>query len=103
MKNFETLSDEELIVRMRENGDTDEIAEYLLDKYKPLVRKKARAMYLVGGETDDLIQEGCWDFLRRCGILIPPGKSLSHPLQDFVSNGSCTMRSKAPTDRSTSR
>ena len=58
MKNFETLSDEELIVRMRENGDTDEIAEYLLDKYKPLVRKKARAMYLVGGETDDLIQEG---------------------------------------------
>ena len=58
MKNFVTLSDEELIVRMRENGDTDEIAEYLLDKYKPLVRKKARAMYLVGGETDDLIQEG---------------------------------------------
>lgn len=58
MKNFETLSDEELIAQMRENDTADAIAEYLLDKYKPLVRKKARAMYLVGGETDDLIQEG---------------------------------------------
>ena len=29
-----------------------------MEKYKGLVRKKARAMYLIGGDTDDLIQEG---------------------------------------------
>ena len=32
--------------------------DYVLDKYKPLVRKKANAMFLIGGDTDDLIQEG---------------------------------------------
>ena len=32
--------------------------DYLMDKYKNLVRKEAKAMYLLGGENDDLIQEG---------------------------------------------
>ena len=32
--------------------------DYILDKYKPLVRKKANAVFLIGGENDDLIQEG---------------------------------------------
>ena len=32
--------------------------DYMLEKYKPLVRKCANAMYLIGGETEDLIQEG---------------------------------------------
>ena len=50
------FTDEQLIERLR-SGET-QIMEYILDKYKPLVRKKANAMYLIGGETDDLIQEG---------------------------------------------
>jgi RNA polymerase sporulation-specific sigma factor len=29
-----------------------------LEKYKPLVRRCTNAMYLIGGETEDLIQEG---------------------------------------------
>ena len=29
-----------------------------MDKYKNLVRKRANAMFLIGGETEDLIQEG---------------------------------------------
>lgn len=32
--------------------------DYLLEKYKYLVRKKANALFLLGGDTDDLIQEG---------------------------------------------
>ena len=32
--------------------------EELLKKYSGLVRKKARGFFLVGGETEDLIQEG---------------------------------------------
>lgn len=39
-------------------GRKEEIQDYILDKYKPLVRKRANAMYLIGGDTDDLIQEG---------------------------------------------
>ena len=50
------FTDEQLIERLR-SGET-QIMEYILDKYKPLVRKKANEMYLIGGETDDLIQEG---------------------------------------------
>lgn len=38
-------------------GDTA-IMDYLLEKYKPMVKKKAKAMYLLGGDSDDLIQEG---------------------------------------------
>lgn len=51
-----TYSDEELIQRIRE-GEPG-IMEYILNKYKPLVRKRANALYLIGGDTDDLIQEG---------------------------------------------
>lgn len=54
--NYTTYTDEELI-RMLRGGQTD-IADYIMEKYKPLVRKKTNAMYLIGGETDDLIQEG---------------------------------------------
>lgn len=49
-------SDEELIARLRDGQD--EIMDYLMDKYKHLVRKKAKVMFLIGGDTDDLIQEG---------------------------------------------
>ena len=35
-----------------------EITDYIMDKYKFLVKKKAKEMYLLGGENDDLIQEG---------------------------------------------
>lgn len=56
MDSYHDLTDEQLIVQLR-SGDT-KIMDYILDKYKPLVRKKANTMYLIGGETDDLIQEG---------------------------------------------
>ena len=39
-------------------GNKEEITDYILGKYKPLVRKRANALYLIGGDTDDLIQEG---------------------------------------------
>ena len=56
MENYQNLRDEELIEKLR-LGD-EKIMDFILDKYKPLVRKKANAMYLIGGDTDDLIQEG---------------------------------------------
>lgn len=56
VRDLENKTDEALIDMLR-SGDT-EIADYLMEKYKPLVRKKTNAMYLIGGETEDLIQEG---------------------------------------------
>ncbi|SDY66290.1 sigma-70 family RNA polymerase sigma factor [Lachnobacterium bovis] len=56
MKKYQFFSDEELILRYKK-GDND-VGEYVLNKYKPLVRKHANTMYLIGGETEDLIQEG---------------------------------------------
>lgn len=53
---YDRLSDEALLRQLRA-GDAA-IMDYVLDKYKPLVRKKTNAMFLIGGDTDDLIQEG---------------------------------------------
>lgn len=56
MNQYDNCTDEELITRLRsgENG----ISDYLMEKYKELVRKRANTLYLIGGEKDDLIQEG---------------------------------------------
>ena len=56
MAKYNRITDEQLIQRLR-TGEK-EIMDYLMEKYKNLVRKEANAMYLLGGENDDLIQEG---------------------------------------------
>ena len=55
-KDYKQYSDEELIVRLRDGEDS--ITEYLMNKYKNLVRSKAKSMYILGADGDDLIQEG---------------------------------------------
>ena len=56
MDKYQEFSDEQLLTKYR-NGE-DEVIDYLMTKYKPMVLKKVRTMYLLGGETEDLIQEG---------------------------------------------
>ena len=58
MHDYSNYTDEELIEMYRTCQENTAISDYLIEKYKNLVRKKARAMYLIGAETDDLIQEG---------------------------------------------
>lgn len=53
---YENISDEELIALIR--MDDRSAMDFLLDKYKNLVRKKAKTLYLIGGDREDLIQEG---------------------------------------------
>ena len=53
---FEKFSDEELCEKAK--GGDGEAENYLLNKYKNLVRAKAKTLYLLGGDRDDLIQEG---------------------------------------------
>lgn len=51
-----TYSDEELIGLYRDGND--EVMEFLLEKYKHLVRSKAKTMFILGGDDQDLLQEG---------------------------------------------
>ena len=56
MKKYENIPDEQLIRRLREGESA--IMDYIISKYKYLVIRAAKAIYLIGGENDDLIQEG---------------------------------------------
>ena len=55
-ENYVNCTDEELIDRLRD-GESD-ITDYLMDKYKNLVKSKAKAMFILGADNEDLIQEG---------------------------------------------
>ena len=56
MGKYEKIPDEQLIKKLRA-GERD-IMDFIMVKYKSMVRKKDRAMFLLGGENEDLIQEG---------------------------------------------
>jgi len=56
MKSYADFSDEELILMYRD-GDRS-VIEFIMEKYKGLVKSKAKSMYLLGADCDDLIQEG---------------------------------------------
>ncbi|MCI9045442.1 MAG: RNA polymerase sporulation sigma factor SigH [Peptococcaceae bacterium] len=56
LPDYESMTDEE-IVEIARVGDID-AQEYLINKYKNYVRAKARTYFLLGGDKEDLIQEG---------------------------------------------
>lgn len=53
---YSGMSDKE-IIELIQQKDHDAM-EFLLEKYKNVVRKKANTLFLIGGDKDDLIQEG---------------------------------------------
>ncbi len=56
LPDYEALTDEELIRRIRLNDPDAEDVLYL--RYKQVVRSKARTYFLVGADREDIIQEG---------------------------------------------
>lgn len=50
------LTDEQLLPMAQEGSET--AAEILIEKYKGFVRQKAKAYFIVGADSDDVIQEG---------------------------------------------
>lgn len=54
--NYRQYSDDELIDRLRRGEEP--IMDYICDKYKNLVRSKAKSMFILGADSEDLIQEG---------------------------------------------
>ena len=74
-KSYEEYRDEELIMMLREGQQ--EVVDFLMNKYKNLVRSRAKSMYILGADTEDLIQEGMiglfkairdYDFGRDAGF-----------------------------------
>ena len=54
--NYEELTDETL-VELSAGGDR-RATEFILGKYKNLVRSRAKAYFLAGADRDDIVQEG---------------------------------------------
>lgn len=52
---YQNMEDEQIAVRAKEDASA---MDYLLNKYNTVVKQETRTMYLLGGETEDLIQEG---------------------------------------------
>lgn len=48
---------DEAVVSLAQEGDVG-ATEYILDKYKSLVKARARAYFLIGADREDIIQEG---------------------------------------------
>ena len=61
MCRYAKCTDEELIARLR-SGEA-EISDYLMEKYKGFVRKKARTMFDTGG--NDRTFQGCPELSAR--------------------------------------
>lgn len=53
---YKDMLDEE-IVEIINKGDSGAL-EYLINKYNNLVKSKAKSYYLIGGDKEDIIQEG---------------------------------------------
>lgn len=58
MKQYDELTDEQIIARIRQGEDEAAMEECLIRRYKPLVKLLAKDLFLPGGEKEDLIQEG---------------------------------------------
>ncbi len=54
--NYNILTDEEMVKMAQEGSVTAE--EYLIKKYKDLVKKKSSTYFIMGGDKEDVIQEG---------------------------------------------
>ena len=56
MENREQMTDEQLLEKL--NAGESACMDVLIERYKRQVRNQARTLYLIGGDSDDLIQEG---------------------------------------------
>lgn len=63
--NYMNMSDEEIVASYH-NGDYEAV-DFLLERHKELVMQQTRALYLVGGDSQDLIQEGMIGLFKAVG------------------------------------
>ena len=95
---YAKYSDEELIVQLRDGDHA--ITDYIMEKYKNLVRSKAQSMYILGADREDLIQEGMiglfkairdYDtgrdasFFTFADLCVSAGRLKNAPLNSYIS------------------
>lgn len=56
IENFRMLADEEVLLMIEQGNNL--ALEFLIYKYKHLVRMRSQTYFLIGGEREDIIQEG---------------------------------------------
>ncbi|HCE78568.1 MAG TPA: RNA polymerase subunit sigma-70, partial [Lachnospiraceae bacterium] len=61
---------DDTLIRAYRDGDAD-AAEILMNRYKQLVRSTARELYLVGGDREDLLQEGMLGLFKAIRLYDP--------------------------------
>ena len=72
-QDYQKLSDEALCVQA---ASGDRLAEEtLVIRYNRLVRMCARPLFLAGGDSEDLIQEGMVGLLAAIRVYVPSKKS----------------------------
>ncbi len=54
--NYMEFTDEELVERIRRQDPA--AMDYLLDKYRNMVKRETREIYIIGADSEDLMQEG---------------------------------------------
>ena len=75
---YDRMTDEELILILRD-GD-GKVIDFIIEKYKELVRRKAGSMFILGADREDLIQEVWTPRPRKApGASIPPTRPPSSP------------------------
>lgn len=76
---FENMTDEAIIFQIRE--DNHEAMDYLLDKYRNMVKRESREVYLIGADSEDLVQEGMIGLFKA--------------VRDYSDNKGCSFRTFA--------
>lgn len=66
---FSKLSEND-IIKIAQSGNDDAMT-FLMEKYKSLVLQKVRPLFLIGGDKDDLVQEGMIGLYKAICSYIP--------------------------------
>lgn len=70
---YKELSDEQ-ILKLYKDGD-EQALDFLLNKYKLLASQKARSYFLIGAESEDLLQEAMLGLYSACRTFDPSASS----------------------------
>ena len=71
------------LVKKAQGGDKEAVVT-IVEKYRCVVTQKARPFYYIGGDQEDLIQEGMIALLGRSGITVRTGAQALKPLPACV-------------------
>ncbi len=74
------LSDNELVLASQSDGDA---LDFLLEKYKNFVRSKARSYFLIGADSEDIVQEGMIGLYKAIRDFDPSRETSFHAFADL--------------------